>query len=228
LVYAATIWGIKLAGATLFNFVDYGAMPIITLALAMYMAKEPPKRSFLVGALISLVGIVALNVYGGKVSFELNLGVACALVSATGTSLCSAYQKRQIDEGLNADLVLMFRFPIPAAVLLVFCAVQTPSVELEDIWALLVVSFIGVFLPLLLLCFGFASQSLSQFSAYLFLIPVLTFVFGAALNPATFSMVTNSSIVFGMVLVLLGFLVAEGWFAALRRGLAGLGEGAQK
>ena len=51
---------------------------------------------------------------------------------------------------------------------------DSPALNLADIPSLVAVSTVGLFLPLLLLCYGFMTSSVRQFSSYLFLVPLLT------------------------------------------------------
>lgn len=90
------------------------------------------------------------------------------------TSYCTAIQKDQVDRGLHPDEILMFRFPLPASLMTAWYIMDSPALNLADIPSLVAVSTVGLFLPLLLLCYGFMTSSVRQFSSYLFLVPLLT------------------------------------------------------
>ena len=179
-VYAATVWGIVIVGASVFNVIDYGAMPILTVgAGAVFLGEGSPSvKTYTVGA-IGVVGVLLLfladlptasAIHGG--AWE--VGIVLAMVSPVLTSYCSAIQKDQVNCGLHPDEVLMFRFPIPAILMTVWFVVDSPPVDLAHVPGLVVISVGGVFLPLLLLCYGFMTATLRQFSSYLFVVPILT------------------------------------------------------
>lgn len=211
-VYACTVYGIGLTGATMFNFVEYGLMPLMTIAAAMAIGKESPGREVFVGSGVAAVGVCIFFVYSSSssITWQLNTGLILAILSMVFTSITTAYQKKQVDSGLSPDVVLMFRFPISAIALGAAAFIVRPRVDWSDSPLLLGVSFAGVFLPLLLLCYGFVESTLSRFTAYLFLIPIFTFILGPILVGSEWSKLTQPSVVGGMLIILLGFSIAEG------------------
>ena len=210
-VYAATIFGIEKLGAQLFNAVDAGAIPLLTLLLAARTEPVSPRQK--IGSLVSASGLALFLFATTRAGFPVDGGAAWILVcllSAAFTSLCSLYQRQQVQEGMHADEVLLYRFPIPAAIMLVWLWIKGTPLSLNSMVPMLVVSFVCVFLPLWLLCIGLMRESLGRFSAYLFLIPVFTFVLGPMWARDESGVLNQTEIVLGVVLALVGYCVFEG------------------
>lgn len=212
-VYTVTIFGISRLGATLFNFIDYGAMPVFTFLAGVLWFNDNPTRSMYAGGLVALCGLLLFLFAPVEVATGTNwvFWVCFSMASPVLTALCSALQKKQIDNGLHPDIVLLFRFPIPAVIMLVWLLWSRPVMHVSDLPPLLLLSFLGVFLPLLLLCYGFGQRegALSRFSVYLFLIPVLTFALGPLLVRGEWAKLSQPTISLGIGLVLLGYFISE-------------------
>lgn len=236
IVYVVTIFGIKELGATVFNIIDYGAMPILTLYAGLIMLQEKIAKTQWIGTIAALIGIMLFFLAPANLDekFTWRFWIVVALVSPIFTSICSVYQKKQVDQGLHPDIVLLYRFPIPSFLMLLWFLIrslvtswndvpvwlewfiiQSGAAMWNDVPSLLFISFFGIFLPLLLLCFGFMQSSLSRFSPYLFLIPIMTFILGPLLVKGEWAKLTDIRVVSGMLLVLLGYMIAEG-FGILR------------
>jgi drug/metabolite transporter (DMT)-like permease len=179
-VYAATVWGVVILGASVFNIVDYAAMPILTIgAGALLLGEDRPSMRNYAWGVVGIIGVGLLYLADSQRASEIHgapweIGVSLALVSPLLTSYCSAVQKDQVDRGLHPDEILMFRFPLPATLMTVWYITGTETLRIGDLPGLVAVGVIGMFLPLLLLCYGFMTSSLRQFSSYLFLVPLLT------------------------------------------------------
>ncbi|HEX5053043.1 MAG TPA: DMT family transporter [Planctomycetota bacterium] len=215
-VYAATIWGIGMVGAPVFNIVDYGAMPIMTMAAATLLVRERLSlRSYGCG-LLGVIGVVLLLTVEPATSRELGgvtaswtLGVVLALLSPILTAYSSALQKQQVAEGLHPDEVLLYRFPIPALLMTTWFIATQPMLTWSQTAALVLVGAAGLFLPLLLLCFGFMRASLGQFASYLFLIPVFTLVMVPAVVVGEWERLMHWQIAVGSLLLLGSYVTAE-------------------
>ena len=170
-VYAATVWGILIVGAPVFNVIDYGAMPILTMVAGTLLLgeRQPSWRNYILG-MVGIAGVSLLYVADSSIASETHevpwrVGIALALVSPVLTSYCTAIQKDQVDRGLHPDEILMFRFPLPASLMTAWYIMDSPALNLADIPSLVAVSTVGLFLPLLLLCYGFMTSSVRQFSS---------------------------------------------------------------
>lgn len=216
-VYVVTVFGIRALTAQVFNLFDYGIMPVLTLLTAYLINKERILVHQVVGAFFSVFGIGLLlsALIFSPVQWQIWIGLA--FLSPLFTSICSSLQRRQVAQGMTPDEVLLYRFPIPAILMIVWVGVdkfKAPDapigLPLHDLPALLLVGALTVFLPLWLLCRAFVRSSVGQLASYLFLIAVFTFVLAPlvvarAWNPARMPAVWVSA-----VLLLVGYLVAEG------------------
>ena len=214
LVYVATVFGVKYLGAAVFNVVDYGGTPLITLVMAFFMMGDKLKRSNLFGTIVALAGLILFFAASENIDVSSQrwwaIGLVLALVSSFTTSLSYVYQKKQVDAGLTPEEVLLYRFPIPALLMLVWCLIEPPHFELSSLLPLLAISFFGVFLPLWLMCFGFMKESIAQFSVYIFLIPIYTFILGPIIVAGEFEKLTQPKILLGTLLVFAGYLIFDG------------------
>src|SRR4029077_4660557 len=111
-VYASTFFGISLVGAPIFNMLDYGAMPLMTILSASLVVKEKVSRARVFCGVLALLGVACLfwadieNV--SKVVWT--VGLLLALSSPLLTAYSSALQKAQVDSKLHPDEVLLYRF----------------------------------------------------------------------------------------------------------------------
>lgn len=226
IVYVATFYGIRALTAPIFNLFDYGTMPILTLFAAWWMNKEDITKKQVVGAVFSVVGMVLLlSVLIGKNLSPIphwQIWIGLSFLSPIFTSVCNSLQHDQVDKHKMApDEVLLYRFPIPALLMVIWFAgaklTETPeapiNLGLSNLPALLLIGAVTVFLPLWLLCYGFVFASVGQFASYLFLIAVFTFALAPLVvnrlwNPARLPIVLVSA-----VLLLIGYMVAEGLLA---------------
>ena len=197
------------SGATMFSFVDYGSTPLLTIVMAILIVRESPDRRVIVGSAIALAGIAIFFVYSSNISWKLNLGLVLAISSATFTAVSTAYQKKQIDSGLHPDTVLMFRFVIPAAIAAVALVIMRPDVVVNDLPVLVVVSFFCFFLPLFFMCCGLTRSTLSKYAPFDFIIPIMTFIIGPILVRSEWEKITDPFVIAGMIVVLVGFVLAE-------------------
>ena len=211
IVYVVTIYGIRALGASVFNVVDYGGMPILTILAGVILLKDRPSWNQILGGIVGLIGLSMFFLAPQNITLpdEWRLWLFIALFSPVFTSLCSAYQKEQVDDGMHPDEVLLYRFPIPAALMFCWLLVERPPMPWATVPGLLAVSFFGLFLPLVLLCFGLMRATLSRFAAYLFLIPILTFVFGPLLVEGEWAKLLNPLVSAGIIMVLAGYAVSE-------------------
>jgi drug/metabolite transporter (DMT)-like permease len=218
LVYVVTMFGISKLTAPLFNAVDYGAMPLMTLGLAIVATHESVVRRQILGACISAGGLLVFVVATQQKGFPAGSGlwVGISLLSPILTSVCSMYQRQQVQSGMHPDEVLLYRFPIPAVLMLVWLLATSPRLALNQLPQILLISMVCLFLPLWLLCLGFVRASLGRFSAYLFLIPIFTFILGPLLVKGQLALITRPSILVGAGLALCGFCVFEGLFSRKR------------
>ncbi len=208
-VYGSLIFGLLFSGAVMFSFVDYGLTPLLTIAMAILITKEQPDRRVFVGSGLSLVGIVIFFIYSSNVSWQLNFGLLLAALGAASTAISTAYQKKLMDTGLLAEVVLMFRFPIPAVVVAMVAMVMKPEIQIDDLPFLIPVSFFCFFLPLFFMCCGLAQSSVTRLSPFFFIVPVFTFILGPILVESEWNKLTDPLVVTGMIIVLAGFLLAE-------------------
>ncbi|WP_395744204.1 DMT family transporter [Prosthecobacter sp.] len=210
IVYVATIFGIQSLGAAPFNLIDYGAMPILTLLSGVVFLRERLSRWHVLGSITGLTGFALLTLGPSTLSMTNwdRVGVLLAVVSAVSTSLSSLYQKQQIAFGLHPDEVLLFRFPIPAVLMICWVLFHNGVLQISNLPAMLLVAFFGVFLPLLLLCFGFMRASLSHFASFLFLIPLFTFVLGPLLVKGEWNKFIDPRVLSGMTLILAGYFAS--------------------
>lgn len=209
-VYVATVFGIQSLGAAAFNLIDYGAMPIFTLLTGVVFLRERISRWRVVGAIVGLAGFVLLTLGPSNLSVVKwnRIGVLLAIVSAVSTSLSSLYQKQQVAFGLHPDEVLLFRFPIPAVLMASWLVFHHDSVQVAALPGILLVALLGVFLPLLLMCFGLTRSSLSHFSSFLFLIPLFTFILGPLLVEGEWDKLTDQRVMVGIALILFGYFAS--------------------
>jgi drug/metabolite transporter (DMT)-like permease len=213
-VYAATIWGIGFVGAPVFDLVDYAWMPLLTvLAGAYWVREEIPKRRIVFG----IIGCASVALifwgrpqHGGQHrGYEWATGIFLAVVSTLTTSYCNALQKQQVDDDLEPDEVLLFRFPIPTVLGIVWLAIERPQFDAVALVGLVIVGAVGLFLPLLLLCYGLVQKSLGVFSRYLFLIPVLIWILVPALVSDERARLSDWRILSGAILLVGSYIGSE-------------------
>jgi drug/metabolite transporter (DMT)-like permease len=213
IVYIITILGIKYLGAQVFNIVDYGGMPIITLLLASSMLAQKIDRAQIIGAIIGLSGLTLFYFFPSEnLSIDRNgwvIWIAISLLSPFFTSLCSVFQAKQLKNGMHPDEVLMYRFPITALLAFSWLLVEQPAIHWQMVPGLVFLGVTTVFLPLWLLSYGIMLDSLRRFSVYLFLIPIFTFLLGPLLVEKRWTMMLEPAIVGGAILIAFGFLVFE-------------------
>ena len=216
LVYAATIWGIYLIGAPVFNVIDYAAMPLITVFAGALLLSE---RIVLRRVVLGLLGVLGVFlIFLGHPAYQADqtgwtwpIGILLAGTSTLATSYCTALQKQQVDDGLHPDEVLLFRFPLAALLMTIWLFVIAGRIDfqLRAILTLAVIGAVGLFLPLLLLCFGFIRASLGQFSRFLFLIPVLTWIVVPILIRGEVSRISDWRIAVGAIILLGSYVTSE-------------------
>ena len=213
-VYAATVWGIQTVGASVFNVIDYGAMPILTVGAAALLLHEdqPSMRNYALGVLgiggVYLLYSADLPIVSTTHGAPWEVGIVLAMVSPVLTSYCSAIQKDQVDRGLHPDEILMFRFPLPAVLMSIWYMVDSPSLDINHVPGLVAVGTVGLFLPLLLLCYGFMTASLRQFSSYLFLVPILTVLIVPTMIDGEWERLTEWRIIAGGVILAFSYIVS--------------------
>ncbi len=222
-VYASTIVGFRLIGAPVFNVVEYSAMPLLTVLAGGFLLGERILAGRVVLSLVSVAGVVLIFLArpSGEGTGSWVWGLVCVTASAVLTSYCSAIQKRQVTDGLSPSVVLLFRFPLPALITTVWLLAAKTPIAPKVILPLMIIAAIGVFLPLLLLCFGFMRATLGEFSRYLFLIPILTWLLVPALVQKEQSFLFDWKSVLGASVLLTSFMLA----ARYESQLEGIGPG---
>lgn len=221
IVYAATIYGIRILTSPVFNFIDYGTMPILTLLTANLMNKERVSVFQVIGVLFSVAGILLLlSALIGHPSPVANwrVGIALAFVSPLFTSVCNSLQRRQVAQKMTPDEVLLYRFPIPAVLMAIWFCIdkvrETPDAPITpSLGYFPAVLFIGaatVFLPLWLLCSAFVKSSVGDLASYLFLIAVFTFILAPLLVNRVYDPTKLPNVLVSAILLLIGFVIAQG------------------
>jgi drug/metabolite transporter (DMT)-like permease len=198
-----------------FNAIDYGAMPVMTLAAAGLALRERPTRAQVLGGLLGGIGVVVLCLVPDPqrlgTSSSWALWLAISFVSPILTAACSAIQKRLLNAGYSPADVLILRFPISAVVFGAWMLAGDHRVESSALPGLIGVTIVGAFVPLWLLCFGLLRRGLSSLAGFLLLIPVFTFALGPLVVSERWSLLMSPWIVGGTALLILGYLLAEGY-----------------
>jgi drug/metabolite transporter (DMT)-like permease len=222
-VYVVTVHCIGILSAPVFNLLDYGTMPMLMLLTAYWINEERINARQIVGAFFSVCGIGLLLYVAFNPTIPMGTSwpkwIALSFLSPLFTSVCSSLQRKQVAENMTPDEVLLYRFPIPAVLMIVwFCAAkyfETPSSAvvspLSSLPSLLLIGALTFFLPLWLLCYAFVYSSVGQLAAYLFLIPVFTFVLGPLLVNREWNRILLPEIWGSAILLLIGYCVAEGF-----------------
>lgn len=213
-VYLATIWGIKFIGAPVFNLIDYAGMPLLTMLAGLIMLKEERTVSTILPSIAGVVGVFVMFFAGQEGRSEVThslwiSGIGLAICSAILTSYCIVVQKRQVDDGMHPDQVLLLRFPISALCMSIWVAVIGPPHGWKVIGALVFVGAVGMFLPLLLLCFGFMRATLGKFSRFLLLIPLFTWLLVPILVEREVKRLGDPFIVLGATVLFLAYGLSE-------------------
>lgn len=221
IVYVVTVRGIQALTAPVFNLIDYGTMPMLTLLTAYWINKERVNVHQVTGAIFSVCGILlllsALIVYKSPVP-NWQLWIVLAFVSPVFTSVCSSLQRRQVDQNMTPDEVLLYRFPVPAVLMAIWFFIDkvretpdapiTPSLSYYP--AVLFIGAATVFLPLWLLCYAFVRSSVGQLASYLFLIAVFTFVLAPLLVERLWDPTRLPIVLISAVLLLIGYVIGVG------------------
>ena len=221
IVYIVTVYGIRALSSPVFNLIDYGSMPMLTLWTAARINRERITIHQSIGAVFSVSGIFILMFALGGTDAPLNnwpLWLAFAFLSPLFTSVCSSLQSRQVKQDMAPDEVLLYRFPIPAVLTVIwFCFVkltETPAdpvnVNFHYLPAILFIGAMTVFLPLWLLCYAFVRSSVGQLASYLFLIAVFTFALAPLLVKRTWDPTRFPQVLVSAMLLLIGYVIAEG------------------
>jgi len=221
-VYVVTVFGIDILGASIFNFLDYATIPLLTLWMANKIIGDKIHRDNIIASIICLVGLgfFFYDALDRSENTQKWMWMIIAFLSPVFTAYSSALQKQQVDDNLHPDLVLLFRFPIPAAIMTLWFFLR-PSSELGNIEligsipGLVIIGLLTFFLPLWLLCFGFMKDSLAKFSSYNFLIPIFTILL-SLFNDEAVKRFSHPPIYIGMGLIIIGFFVSEGFFKKLK------------
>jgi hypothetical protein len=201
-------------GAGLFDMIDYGLAPPLTVlvGIAFYgeWRKKSPTDRWKLGAALTLyvVGIVLLTSRRPVFGFEL---VAVALLSPVATALSDGLNRWLLDEKkpdrLTRSQLLLVRFVTPSILLAVYATFAAPNGIIIDSWgsSVLIAALFG-FAPLWLLCTALGRQGLTRLAAWEFLIPAGVFFITLPWHWNEFG---HAAPIAGATVVLLGFVVHE-------------------
>jgi len=220
IVYVVTIYGIGKLGSPVFNLIDYCIMPVLTLLTARLINRERTFAHHIAGALFSACGIVLILralILDPPTDPYWRIWIALSFLSPIFTSVCNSLQKRQVDQKMTPDEVLLYRFPIPAVLMAVWFYIaklyetDVPvGAPLHYLPRVLLAGAVAVFLPLWLLCYGFIRSSVVELARYLPLIAVFTFVLARLLLKGQWNLVRLPEVWVAAALLLVGYLLANG------------------
>ncbi len=218
LAFLATLFGIILIGAPLFNLVEHALMPISTAFLAGKMFGDHVSVRMKTGLTLCIVGVFlfmgpsAFAIGNSHDSFfvYLVIGLSLAVGASVLTSLTSANQKKLVSKNFSPDEVLFVRFSVPSLLLILYSPLMNiPEISWTLMGKLIGVSLFGFALPLVFLCLGFLKSSLARFSAYLLLVPAYTFFLGVALIPNEAEKLNDPFMLIGIAVILCGYIIFE-------------------
>jgi drug/metabolite transporter (DMT)-like permease len=211
--YLTTFLAIDRIDAYSNALVDYGATPLVTAALGVYLLHEPFRRNATIAMILCLGGIGLLT-YGlaGRVNTKLGtqyaLGLMFAVISCVAASLGNVWNKRLVkEEGVLREKAIVIRMPLAILVLGIWIIfAQPPLPSTLQLWInLILLSFFGVSIPSLLVVIAFESLRLRNLAFAFFMVPVFAYIGSLIYHHVEFSWL---SILAGFV-VLLGVVIAE-------------------
>lgn len=226
--YLTTFMAIKHIDAYSNALVDYGAMPLVTAVLGIFMLREAMSSVSWVAMGLCLLGIGVLT-FGatgasqGRIEpMQYAIGLSLAVVSCVAASLNNVWNKRLVrEEKVIRAKAIVIRLPLAVVALGVWVlgswllsqwGVGTgPRFPVgAGLWLqLLVLSLIGISMPLLLVVYAFERLQLRNLAFALFLVPVFTYVG---------SVILDSDVTFSWTSAIAGIVVLGGVFVSEAQG----------
>jgi drug/metabolite transporter (DMT)-like permease len=183
IAFLTTFMAVARLNAYANSLVDYGASPIVTLALGVVILGDRIERQVGVGVLLSLVGIVilvpALSDGGAGFSSAQVAGMALAFISCIAFGLNQILNKRLVLAGIRRERAILVRLPLLIVCLAAYAmAVQSREghIAMAPMARLTIWSILGVTVPLYLLISSFERLNVQTISYGIFMIPVFSFI----------------------------------------------------
>lgn len=207
-IYLGIFFLIGRMGAGLWGMIDYGLIPLATAIVGHFQFKERLTRDFFGAFIVYFTGITVLMVgRGGFVGASL---IAIAIALPIASALSDGWTKwllKPTNAALTKSEVLVVRF-LPAAIAL-YCLASIASgkvvPQIVDIPNTLLVSAVGGWMPLMLLCTGLGIAGMKKLAVWEFTIPAATFFGTLHHHPEN----QGYWPIIGAVVVISGILVSE-------------------
>jgi len=210
--FVTTFLAIERLNAFSNALIDYGAAPIVTATLAVWMRGERLSARAIAGMLVSIAGMVILlsgmrGSQGSEVGPQLT-GVLYAVASCVALAMAMVWNKDFVDYGIMRERVIVTRLPLCVVALGAWC-LATDGFPPASVWAgQAVLALLGFAGPLLLIVYAFESLQVKHVAIAQFMVPVLSFYGSLAFGRLTGNVA--SGIVAGCV-VLFGVAWSEWW-----------------
>ena len=216
LIYFVTFFVIKKTGAGLFNLIDYGFAPILTVFLGFIFFKEKTSSNLFISFIFYVLGLIILYFNfgdsGSGKAIKNFIFIVFAFLSPVGTAVSDYLTKWLLDSdrgNLDKEELLFIRF-LPASIILFFIFFNFDTTNISEIhytaWVNLAsASIILGFWPLYLLCIGLTSSSLSKYAVWEFLIPAIAFFVPYIINEG----ITYHPQLWGALLIILGIIISN-------------------
>lgn len=206
IAFLTSLMAIDYLDAYLNATIDYGANPIIAACLAVWLRNERLGPGTVLGMLVSLVGVLLLFAGQSRIDSNSIVGALLAVVSCIALGLVLVWNKDVIESGVLRERAIVTRLPLAVVALGLICVFTNAERPMVSLVWLILWSFFGVSIPLLLLAFAFERLQVKHAAVFMFLIPVFTLIGCFFTNSLTGSIASN---IIGGTIVLLGVIVAE-------------------
>jgi drug/metabolite transporter (DMT)-like permease len=124
---------------------------------------------------LSLAGVCFLATFEAKRAYESLNGIMLALASCLGLAFCQVWTKDVVRGGFTREGALLCRLPLLILSFGIWCyAKHTFTTEVPLLW-LIIVSLVGLAIPLYLVVYAFERLDVKDVSLAFFLIPVFAF-----------------------------------------------------
>ncbi|MBP9674109.1 MAG: hypothetical protein KBD63_03365 [Bacteriovoracaceae bacterium] len=203
-IYALTFFMLKKIGAGLFNMINHGLTPLLTALIGITVFKNSFRLNFLLSLILYISGIFLLTWYRPFFGWEwIFLLLLCPLSLATSAGLMKWLLDPKLG-GLSQAEVLFIRFA-PATLFLFFWIYWHPALlfSYQNLSRAILISIIGGYLPLFLLCVALSRRSLTDLARWNLLVPAFTFFGTLYWHPENIKIIPIG----GGVLVLLAMLI---------------------
>ena len=164
-------------GAGMNSFVDYGSGPIFTALVGAQMLHERLDRSFVYVCIVSLAGLLLLNIPRFEAqpeSAQWLLGIGCALLSSVAGAYYTIYYKILLVRGLAKSLIITLRLALLTVILGLLLVIDRELFRTDLLISTAIVGLFGFTLPLFLILNIVQRVTIRRYAILLFLVPALT------------------------------------------------------